>query len=73
MIRRGDPFSRYSPLDFEFEKAPITIKTRNVTIHRTVRNQIYAEATADAFSLEVTGFDPNRDIIVRADLVEALA
>lgn len=73
MIRRGDPFSRYSPLDFEFEKAPITIKTRNVTIHRTVRNQIYAEATADAFSLEMTGFDPNRDIIVRADLVEALA
>jgi len=72
LIRRGDPFARYSPLDFELDKPPLAIKPRNVRIHRVVRNRIYAEAAAEAFSLELTGFDPNRDIIVRADLIEAL-
>ncbi len=71
LIRRGDPFARYSPLDFELDKEPILIRTENAILHKVTRNQIQAEATADAFVLEVIGFDPNRDLIVRAELVEA--
>lgn len=70
LIRRGDPFARYSPLDFEFGTEPVVVRTSNVVVHRIMRNQIHAEATADAFWLEVVGFDPNRDLIVRAKLVE---
>ncbi|HSW62826.1 MAG TPA: hypothetical protein VLH56_05915 [Dissulfurispiraceae bacterium] len=70
LIRRGDPFARYSPLDFELGKEPIAIRSNNVVVHKIMRNQIHAEATADTFSLEVLGFDPNRDLIVRAELVE---
>ncbi|HMK44218.1 MAG TPA: hypothetical protein VK445_08785, partial [Dissulfurispiraceae bacterium] len=70
LIRRGDPFARYCPLDFELDREPIAVTAEEVVVNRIGRNRIQGEIIGDDFVLELAGFDPNRDLVVRAELVE---
>jgi len=65
-VRRGNAFSRYHQLDFEADKPPITIQEREVIVHRAEGNRIDFTPLGQTFELGVSGFDPSRDLIVRA-------
>lgn len=62
----GNPFRRYDPLDFDFQrKGDVNITVDNVTVKSASRNRIDFTIDAPNFRLDVTGFDPNRDVVVR--------
>ncbi|MCP9448064.1 MAG: hypothetical protein NNA22_10920 [Nitrospira sp.] len=62
----GNPFRRYDPLDFDFQrKGDVTITAEKVTVKSASRNRIDFTIDAPDFRLDVTGFDPNRDVVVR--------
>lgn len=70
-VRRGNPLRKYHPADFDLNRAPITRQVRGVEIKSTVANRMLALVTNADFSLEVAGFDTDRDLYVRADPKEA--
>ncbi len=69
-MRRGNPFTKYSPFDFEINKAPITIKSNGVQIKKGQRNQLTIQLNNNDFQLEITGFDSNRDLRIKAEVTE---
>ncbi|MCX8117097.1 MAG: hypothetical protein N3G78_04075 [Desulfobacterota bacterium] len=64
-VRQGNPFHRYSPLDFELNKPPIKIKGRGVKVSISKPNRLHVVIEERGFQLLVTGFDPNRDLKIR--------
>jgi len=64
-VNRGDPFKRYSPLDFELNRSPIRLRCAGCRIAEVGFNRLRLTVTQPAFELEVSGFDPNRDLRVR--------
>lgn len=67
--RRGNPFSRYSPLDFDFSSPLLQVDTSSGTVLEKGQNRIIVQVDKADFSLNVNGFDPHRDVIV--DVKEA--
>jgi hypothetical protein len=64
-IRRGNPFHKYHRSDFEFEKDPIAIRTSDSSKVSAIAgsgNVLSFQADALDFDIEVTGFDPHRDL-----------
>jgi hypothetical protein len=64
-VRRGDPIRRYRPFDFDVGSKEIAKAAEGCTIAATEGNSITVRPVAPDFSLSVTGFDPQRDLIVR--------
>jgi hypothetical protein len=71
LIRRGDPFAKYSPFDFELDKAPIHVRGMSVRVLKLELNQMVVETQAADFIVEVTGFDVHRDLIVKTEIITA--
>lgn len=69
-IRRGDPFARYSPFDFEMDKPPIKVRIKNSKVLKLLRNHVLAHILEPDFIVEVVGFDPHRDLVVKAEKVK---
>ena len=69
-VRRGNPFARYQPPDFEMSEPPIEISARGATVTRRQANLLVVHVDEPGFELSVVGFDPRRDIRVRAVAVE---
>jgi len=72
----GNPFKKYDPLDFSFSvKSDLNISTTSDTVVLLNRsdNELEFEVTAEQFQVDVTGFDANRDLLVKlkADAREA--
>jgi hypothetical protein len=65
-IRRGNPFKRYHPADFEIDKAPVQIELEGAEVLKTERNQLVIGHLKTGFKIAVTGFDPARDLVIRA-------
>lgn len=63
-VRKGNPFKRYEPHDFDLSSGSISMNSTGCTILNRHRNIIEIELMANNFNLKVTGFDVNRDIIV---------
>ncbi len=61
-LRRGNPFSKYDPLDFDVSKDPITIAAKGIQITKNNNNEIEGMILSPQFDLSVTGFDPSRDL-----------
>jgi len=63
-VRRGNPFRRYHPSDFEFGKASIKIEADEITRPSVSwdRNTLSFQVADPSFILDATGFDPNRDL-----------
>jgi hypothetical protein len=64
-VRRGNAMSRYRPEDFKLDKAPIKIEKKGADIVETENNRMLVAVQDKDFSLTVSGFDENRDLVVR--------
>ncbi|MBT4260268.1 MAG: hypothetical protein HOD90_10215 [Nitrospina sp.] len=60
-----NPFTKYSPFDFEMDKVPIKINSKGVQINAIKENQLIAKLDSHDFRFEITGFDLNRDLRVK--------
>lgn len=63
-VRKGNPFKRYEPHDFDLLSGYIIINSTGCTILNRQRNIIECELMDNEFNLKVSGFDVNRDLIV---------
>jgi len=66
-IRLGNPFKKYHPHDFDLRRTPIVIQHKAVRNLRAAGQRLDFVAENADFEVLVTGFDPNRDLKVRAD------
>lgn len=66
---RHNPFNQYEEFDFNVETT-LEIAPRDCNIIRKQLNIIEIEVTGKDFELKVTGFDPNRDLIVDIKMTE---
>lgn len=66
-ISRGDPFKRYRPHDFSLNvRGDVTIDTSGASTAPAGDNVFIIDADDPDFSVTVSGFDPNRDIVVQS-------
>ncbi|MBX3372902.1 MAG: hypothetical protein KF817_03645 [Phycisphaeraceae bacterium] len=65
---RGSPFNRYDPADFRLNK--LHRVARDLQEVRCADNRIVVVPESDDFELEITGFDLNRDLVVKAQTVD---
>ncbi len=64
----GNPFKKYNPMDFDFmaNSGPdIALTKDSVSLKKKKANMLEFEVTDAAFQINVTGFDPNRDLLVK--------
>lgn len=64
-VRRGNAMSKYRSEDFSLEKAPVKIETKGLVVLETENNRILVAIQDADFNLTVSGFDENRDLVVR--------
>jgi len=64
-VRSGNPFKKYTPLDFELDKAPVAIEARGLEITACQRNVIQIRVKSLDFQLVVTGFGTHRDLRIK--------
>lgn len=62
-VRRGNPFKNYHPADFDFSQRMQTQLT-GATVLEEKENRLSVKIDSSDFRIEVTGFDPRRDIRV---------
>lgn len=62
-IRRGNSFKKYNPADFDFSKNMKT-QLNGATALETNENKLRVKIDSKDFRIEVTGFDPKRDLRV---------
>lgn len=67
-IEEGDPLRSWSPYDFNLgdRDGDIEIERDGASILEFRGNQLLIDAHDEAFRLRIHGFDPNRDLEVRA-------
>jgi len=70
----GSPWKQYEVADFDLtrkDKSGLTIATSGgAACEVTAANRLKLRVSAKLFELYVTGFDPNRDLIVSARAAE---
>ena len=68
---KGNPFKAYDPNDFRFEADSLEIESFGCewTIHEPNVGEVLIQDAA--FTLRVTGFDTNRDLVVKAAVLGA--
>jgi hypothetical protein len=64
-VRNGNPFKKYTPLDFDLEKPPMKVIAQGADILVTQKNALQIEIKDPNFRLQVTGFDINRDLRIK--------
>lgn len=64
-VRSGNPFKKYTPLDFDVGKAPVRIDPEGCRLLLAKQNALQVEVMRGDFKLTVTGFDPRRDLRVK--------
>ncbi|MCC5878240.1 MAG: hypothetical protein JJU11_18640 [Candidatus Sumerlaeia bacterium] len=76
-VRRGDPFKAFTKdvknriYDFDFRKPAIDVSLDAVEEIGRDANELRLKVLEESFRVEVTGFDPNRDLKVKVDVWEA--
>jgi hypothetical protein len=65
-VLTGNPFKRFSDLDFNFFVGGLQISTKSANCWPNEPNEIDVRAEKPDFSVEVSGFDRNRDLIIEA-------
>ncbi len=69
-IRRGNPFSKHSPLDFDISANLISKEITGGKILRLARNGLWIRIDESDFKLDVRGFDKTRDLVVNTKEVK---
>lgn len=57
--------SRYRAADFRLDKSPIKLDRKGLDIVEAENNRVLVAIQDKDFSLTVSGFDENRDLVVR--------
>jgi hypothetical protein len=65
-VRRGNPFKKYEPFDFKLDESPIVVTPVGADCD-CKDNTIQIRPIDNQYLVEVTGFDPHRDLTVKAD------
>ncbi len=69
-IARGDAFKRYDRNDFSLNRTTdIQVAADGATTHTAGDNLLLIEVDDPDFSVTVSGFDPNRDVVVQSNRV----
>ncbi|HUP44077.1 MAG TPA: hypothetical protein VM779_01050 [Thermoanaerobaculia bacterium] len=63
--RSGDPFRKYSPLDFSIGRGRVAVRADKADVLIARENRVDFAPRDPAFELTVTGFDTRRDLVVR--------
>jgi len=66
-VRSGSPFKRYTPLDFDVSRPPMSIHLTGAELLLNKHNAIQIEVKQGNFKLAVTGFDVNRDLRIKTN------
>ena len=66
-IRSGNPFKKYDPRDYRLEESPIRIVHEGLADVLPAGQRVDFVATSPDFSLEVSGFDPHRDLKLKVE------
>lgn len=66
-VRSGNPFKKYTPLDFDLNKPPIKIQVQGANLLLHKENIIQIEVQKGNFKLTVTGFDMHRDLRIKTN------
>lgn len=61
-IRKGNPFRNYSLFDFDLTK--LTVESTGCSIDNIFNNEMEIKVKAQDFSMEINGFDLNRDLVI---------
>lgn len=64
-VRRGNAFNKYEKWDFNLGKKPVVI-TAVAAEYEADGNSMMIRPTSKDSLVEVTGFDPHRDLAIRA-------
>lgn len=62
-VRRGNPFKKYHPADFDFSQS-MKMQLTGATVLEKKTNMLRVKIDSSDFRIEVTGFDPKRDVRV---------
>jgi hypothetical protein len=64
---RGNPFKKHDPLDFDFrEPNDLSLVVEGATVKATSARELTIDVSKTDFSVVVSGFDSNRDLVVQA-------
>jgi hypothetical protein len=67
MVVKGSPLKRYSKYDFDLGRNPITVTSSGVINLEYKENRLSFNVKPDSeFSVEVSGFDEERDLFIKA-------
>ncbi len=66
-VRRGNPFVKYRSFDFDLSSSSIVKLAEGCVVTAAEGNRLVIRPTEPAFVVSVTGFDSERDLIVRAN------
>lgn len=68
-VLRGNPFKRHNPADFDFTKKGVQVETQGAAVTAPGADVLRIEVRHAHFVVNVSGFDPNRDLIIDAEKV----
>lgn len=71
-VRKGNPLRKYNEADFEIGTKPIQCDASGAKIVSAEANYLLFEVLGPEFNVQVTGFDADRDLYVRATAKEEL-
>lgn len=63
-VRRGNPYKRWNAADFDFSQEHEQITHSGGDLLQVVGNKLEIRATSPEWKLQISGFDPDRDLIV---------
>ena len=66
-VRTGNPFKKYTPLDFDVSRPPLDIQLTGANLLLNKHNVIQIEVRRGSFKLAVTGFDMHRDLRIKTN------
>lgn len=64
---KGNPLSRYHPLDFSFENGGLLIEKAGLKTLEIKNNRLFYKVLDNDFNIIVSGFDENRDIYLKVN------
>lgn len=70
-VRRGNPFIKYDPADFDLKNAEFQIEAEGAKVTKREGKDLLIEVRERDFRLTVSGFDTDRDLCVNVDVKEA--
>ncbi len=66
-VRTGNPFKKYTPLDFDVSLPPLNIQVSGAKLLLNKHNAIQIEVQQGDFKLAITGFDMHRDLRIKTN------